>query len=903
MPIVFRKLVKLRNILTRQRPEPDETEITEEKWTADFSKPKQTRFDIKSESSYDANLRKNLFYPGYSLALALKKTGCIAWTEAPEERYRDLAISGSIRIDARGGYGAGGMFFRMLDNETYYSFLISSRNYFRLDVVRNGMPSPLVGWTELPHSTGAALPPDQTVDFSIIAYGSHIIILIKGHWVAEIDDSSILEGNISFAAASYESGDPTYMAIRESENVLYTVEAFLESLSLDSRFDGVSSLYEKWHDNPGIDSKARLNLAETFAAMKQYNVAMAQLQKAWDIDGHKKTQGEYLFAGRLAQELGLLTEAENFISECFQEDINSNEGKEALVEMAKILYAGERFKELRDFCAESIKVKPGDPVLLNFQGHAYWNSEKYKQAAKAYNAAFELDKENGIFAKNAANVYEVMGRKKEAVKRYIEAGKAFLQTGNYSDLGLLVPKLLSLDEDDWEARSLVGKWAFAVEDWKMAKEEFALAENLRNVKRPKPGKDGAQVFLEALLLIMDGKRREALPLLEEAAALEKDYALFHFRLAENIFLLNDDSNDPQMLKEMGTALALSQKEDLNEENSADKEISGWINNFVAQIALKNGDLDVAARHLEIARSVLGDVPSVRVNQGVLFYLQGSLDKALETLSSDKKDDPDGIMANCAGNLLVSSSRFDEADEKYRQALSCQSDNVEYLCNRASCLMELNLYGEADNILTLAQLKAPSPDLLEMISYVAAKKGEYPRAEQACYSALEIDPNHAPSLISLGWILIDQGKKTEAVDILRRLDRMDLNDSSAKNTEELRSHLQGLFYMTIECASCKRNWIVRRECKPAPSIRLQAMPPDELPAGSCLECGKTYCIGCAKEHLDSDGRFICPTCGQTLKLINEGLKQIVHDWAVKDGITKTSAAENSAKKRKLKKTET
>jgi tetratricopeptide (TPR) repeat protein len=900
MPFIFRKLLKLRNtLIRRQRHESDEIEeITEEKWIADFSKPKHTRFDIKSESSYDANLRKNLFYSGYSMALGLKKTGCIAWTEAPERRYRDLAISGSIRIDARGGYGAGGILFRMVDNETYYSFLISSKSYFRLDAVRNGSPLPLVGWTELPLSKGAALAPDQTVDFSIIVYGSHIIVLLKGRWAAEIDDSSILEGTIGFAAASYESGDPTYRVIRESENVFYSAEVFLESLNLDSRIDEVSSLYEKWRESPEIDSRARLNLAETFAAMEQYSTAMIQLRKAWDTSGHRRTQGEYLFAGRLARQLGLLAEAENLISGCFQADINSHEGKEALVEMAKILNAGERFKELKDFCVESIKIKPNDPVLLNFQGHAYWNLGENKKAAEAYSAAFELDKKNGIIAKNAANVYDVMGRKKEAIKKYIEAGKAFLQTGNYNDLGLLVPKLLSFGEDYWEARSLAGKWAFAVEDWKMAKEEFAMAEKLRKAKRPKPRKDGAQVFLEALLLVMAGNRKDALPLLEEAAALEKDYALFHFRLAENIFLLKDDSDDPQMLKEMEIALALSQKENLkenldldteenlDEEKSAAKEnegIFGWINNFAAQVALKKGNLDAAARHLEKARSVLGDLPAVRINQGVLFYLQGSLDKALEVLSADKKDDPEGIMANCAGNLLVRSRRFEEADERYRQALSCQSDNVEYLCNRATCLMEINLYGEADNLLSRAHLKAPNPALLEMISYVAAKKGEYPRAEQACHSALEIDPNHAPSLISLGWIFIAQNKNTEAIEVLQRLDKMILNNNSAKNRGELRSHLEALFYMTIECASCPRNWKVPRECKPAPAIRLQAMPPDELPAGSCLDCGKTYCIGCAKEHLDSSGRFVCPTCGRRLKLINEGLKKIVHDWAVKDGL--------------------
>jgi tetratricopeptide (TPR) repeat protein len=215
-------------------------------------------------------------------------------------------------------------------------------------------------------------------------------------------------------------------------------------------------------------------------------------------------------------------------------------------------------------------------------------------------------------------------------------------------------------------------------------------------------------------------------------------------------------------------------------------------------------------------------------------------------------------------------------------------------------MEIKLYGEADNLLGRAHLKAPSPALLEMISYVAAKKGEYPRAEQACRSALEIDPNHAPSLISLGWIFIAQGKKREAIETLKRLDKMIINDSSAKNREELRSRLQELFYMTIECATCKKNWHVPRECPPAPSMRLHALPPDELPAGSCLDCGKTYCIGCAKEHLDSSGRFVCPACGRTLKLINEGLKQIVYDWAVKKGLVKTTSSAKKGKRGRPKK---
>ena len=918
MPSVLRKLLSFRNLLNKRKSDPDE--IVEEKWVADFSRQKHVRFNIKSESSFDANLRKNLFYlggesrprpnlrfagsaggSGYSLALALKKTGCIAWVEAPERRYRDVVITGTIRIDARGGYGAGGVLFRMLDSRTYYSFLVSNKGYFRLDVMRNGMPFPLIGWTELPLSSGAILNPDQSVDFSVIVYGSHILIVLRGRWAAEVNDPSVLEGTVCFTAASYESGDPAYKVIREvkdGKDASYTTEAFLEALTVESRIAEVSALYEKWRDNPDIDSSARLNLAETFTAMDQYNAAMVQLRKAWDTKGHRKTQRELLLAGRLALQLGLMTEAESYTSQCFQANVESPEGKEAVTEMAKILYMGERFSELKDYCVEAVKIKSDDPVLWTFQGHAFWNLKEYKEAAASYDRAFEQDRENGILAKNAANVYNTMGRKKEALKRYLEAGRVFLKTGNYNDLGLLVPTLLSLGEDNWEARSLRGKWAFAVEDWAMADVEFRRSEELRKAKRPRPPKDGAQVFLEALLLIRAGKRREALPFLEEAVSLEKDFALFHFRLAENLFLLDDNPDDPKMRNAMNAALALIEKELPDGDNPADGEDrsqSGWINNFAAQVALRKGNLDAAARYLEKAAKVLGDLPAVKVNQGVLFYLRGSLDKALEILDGDKQDDPEGILANCAGNLLVRSGRFEEADEKYRRALAAGPDNVEYLSNRAACLMELGLYGEADELLARAHTIAPSPALLEMISYVAARKGEYERAEQACRSALEMDPSHAPSILSLAWVLLTLGRQDEVHELSGRLDKMDLKEDIAKSREELRARLDELVNQTIECASCGLNWKVPKNLPQSPSVRLFAMPPDDLPAGSCPGCGKTYCIGCAKKNLDPSGRFICPTCNRSLKLVNEGLKTIIRDWAVKDGLikkTRTKKAESA-----------
>ncbi|MDR1862695.1 MAG: tetratricopeptide repeat protein [Treponema sp.] len=868
MSAVLRKLFFLRNILFRPRPKRDE--IAQEKWVADFGKTKSAHFDIKSESSYDAKLQK--FGPKHCLTLGLKKTGCIAWVEAPNHRYGDLVIHGRIRLDVRGGYGAAGVMFRMADQGTYYLLLISSKGYFRLDVVRNGTPFPLIGWTELPAAQAADISAEDAVGFSAAAYGGHILIALRDKWAGEVDDSSIAEGTLCFAAASYEEPDPSHVVARAADGVssLYTAEAFLESLTVESRIAEVSAFYEKWSGGPGADPLCRFHLAETFAAMDRPGAALAQIRKAWESPGHKKSQRELLLAGRLARELGLAEEAESCISACFQEDLDTPEGKEALTEMAQILYLRERFKELKDYCAEAVKLKPADPLLRAFRGHACWNLGEYRKAAAAYDEAFGLDKTNGLLAKNAANTYEVLGKKKEALKRYLEAGRVFLSSGNYNDLGLLVPKLLSLGAEDWEARALVGKWAFGIEDFELASGEFVKAEELKKKHRPRAAKDPALVYLQALLLIRKGKRGEALPLLKEAADLEKGYPLFRFKLAENRFLLDDDPNDPRLAGDLEKALELAPDD-------------GWINNLAAQVSLRKEDLESAARYLDKAVEVLGEVLAIRVNRGVLLYLQGSLEEALKVLDADKAEDPEGVLANCAGNLLFRAGRFDEADNAYRKALAAAPDTIEYLANRASCLVEMAYYGEADTVLAKVHAAAPSPWVLNLISYVASKKGEYRRAEAASRAALEMDPCHVPSLLSLGWTLSGLGRLEEAMDCLRRLERLDLPEKAVLRREELKERLDSLLYASISCASCGRDWKVLKEPPPAPGLRLYATPPDAMPAGSCQACGKTWCIGCAKNHLDPSGRFLCPLCGRPLKLVNEGLKKIICDWAAADGL--------------------
>ncbi|GHV42412.1 hypothetical protein AGMMS49546_20950 [Spirochaetia bacterium] len=875
-------------IFRSRRYKPDPDAIIEEQWSADFSKPNRgpaiihagTRFDIKSESSCDANLQNG------SLRLALKKSNCIAWIDAPEHRYQDQVIEARILLDPMGGYAAAGLLFRMVDDSAYYSVLISNKGYFRLDVVRNNTPLPLIGWTEVPAppDTSADAPGNETkIALGVIAYGAHLIILINGAWAAEIAESSIPLGTLGFVLASYEAG-PAFEAIRRSEMApgAYAAQAFLESLSVNTRVADVEAAYHQWEDNPAIAPQARFAVAETFAAMGEIAPALIQIKKMWEAPGCQRKARELLLAGRLAFQLELYGEAEEYADACLALGRESPEGREAVTEKAKILYAEKKLEALRDYAAEAVSLRNDDPILHTLLGHAYWDLADYEKAAAAYDRSFELDGENGLPARNAANVYEVLGRKAEALERYIRSGRVFLGAGNYQDLGALTPKLLSLGKDNWEAHALAGKWAFGIEDLRLANTEFNKAEKLRKALDPAPDPDPALSFLRALLLIRKGNRRKALPLLEEAAALAPDYGLFRFRLAETRFLLNGKADDPETRSHLDAALSLlSNTGDSNTNNGDSITVTGnegWVHNFAAQIALSSGDLEAAEKHLEKAAASLGEVPAIRVNRGVFHYLRGSLEEALGILESNKAEDEEGLLANCAGNLLVRAGQFERADEYYVKALSLVPDNVEFLTNRASCLIELGYYGEADTVLTRAYAVDPSPAVLELISYVAVKKGEYARAESACRTALEMDRDHLPSLLNLGWIYSSTGRWDEVRETLAALDTLDLDEEALARRAELQQKLEDGTTRLIPCAACGRNWRVPRDPPAVPPLRLLAMPPDEVPAGSCPECGKTWCIGCAKQRLDPNGRFVCPDCGRTLKLINEGLKKIVADWA-------------------------
>jgi len=477
----------------------------------------------------------------------------------PGREYGDHVIEAKIRLDSLGGYASSGLLFRIEDNESYYLALVSGKGYFRFDAVKNNVPKPLIAWTEISDFDG------QNFNLNIITYGTYLIFVVNDKWVGETNDDSINSGRIGLALASYETA-PDYTG---GENE-YTCRTMLDHIVIDTRIKKIEEEYKKWTDDSNIYAESRLRLAETLAVMGEPSKSMTQIQKAWKRREEAvrsvsatytdtRTRKELLLAARVSFRLGQYAEAEEFadaIMEQLADDpqklADSIEGKEALAEKIKILNELNKFAELKKFALKYFNLIDKNVDFYTFLARSYWELKQYRDSAKAWDKAFQMNAENGVYAANAANALELAGNNDEALKRFMEAGKIFLKQSNVPELAALIPKLTMLGEKNHEARTLAGKCAFSIEDYKLCEAEFIAANRLRCALRPRPKPDPAMCYLWGLLLNLEGKNSRSIRLLERAVRLAPDYGLFRFKLAE-IKLINGNK-DPNLADELRLAL-------------------------------------------------------------------------------------------------------------------------------------------------------------------------------------------------------------------------------------------------------------------------------------------------------------------------------------------------------------
>ncbi len=830
-------------------PRVEETDpelIIEESWQTDFRKRDTARFLEETGDAYSTRIADS------GLRLTLFRPKVFAWTVNPLYRYRDFVLEGLVSFPGTGGAAidegtanadvarAGGMasgfLFRYLNEGTFYAVLVSDRGMVRMDAVVNGTPIPVLGWTETrrgsPEVNEAfteAAPyanDERTYSIRIIARATGFTIVVNDAWVAECADDTIqAAGKIAFAAQNWDSGAGA--------------EAILSAIAIDSAAIDVETAYARWNQYIPIGADSRVALAKTWYAMGKYVPAILELRRAWKE--RPADADELLLAGQAFLAQRLYPEAERSIRDALAFD-GTNEA--AIADLGGLLYLQNRFAELEELLVSADRASiDRSPFLSNLEGHLLsWKGSR-AEAAGAYLRAASLADGQGLFYLHAGNELSAIGDRAGAVDAWLDAARAFLAANETDDLGDAVERLLENAGNDGRALALAGKHRYAIGDEKAAAGFLDRAIALGS-------EDSAVWYLRGMIHSARGEAQKAIEFFRKATTLEEGFGLYRFRLAEALFTAGEDCS-----AELARAT----------ETSGD---SGWTWNLAAMKALSEGNLAEAERHALHARELLPGELAPLVNLAETLRRDGRLDEAIPLFDREECESLKAL-----ANLLVEDGRHEGAEELYLKALKQRPFDADLLTDRAANCLELDLLSEADDLLGRAIEIAPTPRIYRLIAYLSGRKGEYARAEIALLRGLEEFPEATDLLYELASVYHATGKRDKAAETVRRLRERDRSDRARELAEEIEDSAT----YALACASCDRHWRIPKDIPPQGSLRITAEPPDDLPAGTCPRCEKHYCIGCARKHLDEDGRFRCAKCGERLKLVNQGIIWTLSRW--------------------------
>jgi len=829
----------------------DEDSVVEERWHTDFSRPRGSRFADEETESYRAHVDGGL-------RLSLAREGVYAWTADPLYRYRDLAIEATIRFpdaapgdesvegpnpDARAGTMALGILFRYINEGTFYAALLSDGGLVRVDAVVNGTPIPILGWTEtaaMQDSRTDARAADEderrTHTLRVIAQDTSVTVVVDDEWVAECADDTIqAAGKVAFAAQNWRAPVPC--------------RGVLESLEIESRQIEVEILRARWNEYIPIPPERHVGLARTWYAMGQYVNALIELRKVWRL--REPGYDDLLIGAQASLAQGMLSEAEDLARRAL--DSRPDDGL-AIAELAGALHLQGKSRELAELLDRSPEATEGSAFLLNLRGHLLDEEGDYLGAAASYCRAAALDPAQGLYRLNEGNDLDRSGDPGAAIEAWIAAARAFLDAEEYDDLEALVPLLLSRAGDDARVRAIAGKYRYAVGD-------ADGAESLLGGLCADATDDPAVWYLAGMIDASRGRRDEATERFARALELSPEYPLFAFRLAESLYLAGKECAG-----EIARALALDGE-------------NGWAHNLAAIHALDRGDLPAALEAIARSRALLPAEFPVLQNEAEILRRSGRIREALAMLDPEspsaaeaaKVAGPEAIHAGA--NLLAADGLFEDAEEWYRRAARARPFDAGILTDRAANCLEIDLLSEADDLLARVLDREPSARAYRLVSVLAARKGEYPRAELALEQGLAEFPGDADLLRDLASFLLLTRKPERARDVAKRAE----DGGNPSLAREIAARVEDALTDRIDCAECGREWRVPKGAPARPIGTLHAEPPDELPAGTCPACGKTYCIACARRALDEDGRFRCLSCGSALKLGDPRVSWLIGEW--------------------------
>ncbi len=806
-------------MLFRKRKKPDPDSLLQGNWRTAFRWFDRKRFAKEESADYAAWISKK------RLQLQIRKASCFAWVTSPFQ-YSDFVLEAGLSIDRSNGHSAAGFVLRYNNEENFYYFMLSNRGMFRFDVLFNKNPLHLIEWTPYPQTS------TEILELRLIARGDSFSFYLDDEWIAELSDATLRQGFIGFAAQNYEE---------RAEG-----DFFLHHIEIESRPIQVEKQFLRWTGYLPAKPERRIALARTFNGMGKYAESVVQLREALSrIEGGPE---EHLLLARSYAQLKAYQESLESFDRCLELDPGQ---ARAAVEKADVLFLQADFLKSRDYLESILPRFPDDAQLRNLLGSSEYSLGNWQKAAAHYCEALRLDPQNAIYLVNLARCQERAGDGEAAVSSYLEAAGRLFAQERYDELSFVLARTAALVREGSEQalalKSYEAKMLF--HEGKKRQAELILRE-LIDSGYP----DSGVHFLYALLLIDQGKRKEADAQLARAVEIEPAFPLYWLRLAENRFLLGEDPT-----------AALERAFELDPEGP-------WINNLRGQVLLKERSFEQSLSCFQKALEAAPEKADIYRNYAESLIRLGRAREALSLLSegierAEGTGPEKARLYNQRGNCLVELKEFATALRDYEKALELVPDDRDYMENCAACCLELDMIKRAEELLNRLLEGGESPSLYNLIGNLAAVTGEYERARLAYLEGLKLEEGNLELRCNLLSLYIDAGRYEQAKELLAQ---MYTQQPVPRRLAQLESRLRERFEIRLACSACGREWWVPKQVPPQPAFTIRGEPPGEAPAGRCGDCGGLYCIACASEHV-RDGKLMCPTCGRRLRLSEDPLK--------------------------------
>jgi tetratricopeptide (TPR) repeat protein len=789
--------------------------------TTTFGLLESRPFPVSSGGHYTARYERGTY------ALTLRRDSYFAWEALPPTwQCGDFVLETEMELDPGNGHSAIGVLFRRVDDENFYSFMISTRGNFRLDLLFNKHPLRLVEWTALPDA-GERRAGFQRPSLRIVGHGSRFSFHVDDEWVAEVDDETLPRGDIAFAAQNFAGAGAGIFRLRRIA---------LETGPVAVEREHLRSVYYV-----PVNPAARLRLAETLATMGRFDPAAVQLRKG--LKDREGTSRERFLLAQCYARLSLPAEALGEIEKILAKE-PAYPG--ARLERARLLYVANRLLEARDAIAAGLAdggIEPA-PAAYNLLGNAEYALGNWDRAADAYRCAIDIEP-LPLFLGNAARALERAGRAAEALPLYLRAARALFADEAFDELSLLLPRLRALAPEDPDVRGLEAKMLY-----REGKTEEAFT-SLRALAA-EGNTDSAVHYILGLILSSLHRSEEALACFRRAAELAPDFPLYHFRVAETLHLLGRDGR-PALERSLSLA-----------------PDDPWANNLAGQMRLDAGDPAGAVEPLRRARTAAPGEQDIAFNLAEALSLSGRHDEALAVVAEVTGAGDTAKAANLRGNIVARTGEPAEAVREYETAIRLDPENTAYKENCAAACIEIDMVHRAEELLAQVEPEHPSASVYNLLGQVAALKGERARAEMAFGRGLEMAPGDPAITVNLALVLRDGGRHEKAKSLVESL--LAARPGYAR-AAELLSRIRDEHEERLTCATCGREWWVPRNLPPQPALRVRGEPPASAPAGKCPRCGRVFCVGCAAEHV-REMRFYCPEDGEILRLSDDGLKWLL-----------------------------